>query len=85
MRLIASTLSLGFACVANRHLHSLPVVWSDLAVHRTTFLLHAQIPLEVVHLRRSSELVHGNRPPVVRGGSDEEETIHTVALPQLFF
>ena len=85
MRLIASALSLGFGCVANSHLHSPPTVWSDLAVHCTVFLLHARIPLEAVHLRRSGEPVRGNRPPVVRGRSDEEETIHADALPQLFF
>ena len=85
MRLIALALSLGFACLANRHLHSPPVVRSDLAVRRTTFLLHARLPLEVVHLRRSGELVRGIGRPTVRGRSDEEETIHADALPQLFF
>ena len=85
MWLIASAPSLGFACVANSHLHSPPTVLSDLAVRRTMFLLHAWIPLEVAHLRRSGEPVRGNRRPAVRGRSDEEETIHADALPQLFF
>ena len=49
------------------------------------FLLHAQIPLEVVHLRRSGELVRGIEQPAIRGRSDEEETIHADALAQLFF
>ena len=85
MRLIASALSLGFACVANRHLHSPPTMRSDLAVRRTVFLLHARIPLEGVHLRRFGEPVRGNRRPATRGRSDEEDTIHADALPQLFF
>ena len=49
------------------------------------FLLHARIPLEKVHLRCSGELVRGIGRPAVRGRSDEEETIHADALPQLFF
>ena len=85
MRLIALVPSLGFPCVANSHVHSLPTVCSDLVVRRTVFLLHARITLEAVHLRRSSELVRGIERPVVRGRSDEEVTIHADALPQLFF
>ena len=85
MQLIASALSLGFACVANSHLHSPLTVWLDLVVHRTVFLLHTRIPLEAVHLRHSGELVRGIGRLAVRGRSDKEETIHADALPQLFF
>ena len=46
------------------------------------FLLHARIPSETVHLRRSGELVRGIGRPAVRGRSDEEETIHADALPE---
>ena len=65
MVLIASVLSLGFACVVNKHLHSPPVVWSDLAVLRTMFLLHARIPLEAMHLRSSGEPVRGIQRPAI--------------------
>ena len=59
MWLITSALRLGFACVANSHLHLPPTVRSDLAVRRMVFLLHARILLEMAHLHRSSELVRG--------------------------
>ena len=47
------------------------------------FLLHARIPLEAVHLRRSSELVRGIGRPAIRGRSHEKETIHAERSGQI--
>ena len=54
-----------------------------------TFLLHARIPLEAVHLRRFGEPVRGIRSATWETGK-EEMTLGTRgdsgnALPQLYF